>query len=1115
MLNQKSREMKKLSIIVGLALVMLTAACSKDAASDLNPSHKTILGVGIDNSQSRTYIGDANADGTYPVLWSEGDKVAVNGEAIAVDSKYVGSSYLKLEATAAAEYKLAYPAELIDGDVLTISEVQKFVEGSFAVGSGVLVGYSQTEEIMLKNLYGYLKFTVADAANVDRVTVVAKGGEAISGTFAIDYKNAAIAPLAGKDIIRVTDVVAANGVATVVVAVPAGEYAQGFSVKVYDKSNGVMTKSLKGAGATVEAGVIYTMPQLAFAATATEKLIMTAEDFVDFVTLANGSLGFDKWLNADGEVKLGADIDLQGVTLPSIASFTAATFNGQGFAIKNWHSATALFTRLEADAAVKNLVIDQSCSVVPDLSTANTHHAILVAYANGLVEGCVNNADFVINSSLTRAGGTRFGALIASGYGRVRDCVNNGDINITFPALDPQIFVGGIVGYYNPAKGQGQSEEFIKDCINNGSITVLAEDQPSKAHIGGVIGATTLSTLIDEGVAQKVSSEGTIIRCYNNGNIHYEFRGLGTGTYSNIGGVVGYCQAYIKECVNEGQVKFTTPKSESAGGSRPAVGGVVASTLFSVTDCVNRGEIYVDGTWTAGTTGAEATGGLANPNFGGIVGSIGRCDSVTDNTLSNCQNYGKITLYPSITSTAGSHHYFGGVAGFASVNVSNCDNYGEMTCTSNAIYTYCGGVVGYTYEGATLSNSSNRGAISLTHDLSTTGRPGIYSGEDAFKTFCAGVISYAKGAVTNCHNYGAVVVDDATRSLNCGGAVGYATATSPVSYCSNSAAVTCSMNHPKNVLTAGTYEGANPYHYIGGVAGNGAGNVSDCINNEGGVLTVNSNTQGDFGGVVGYTKGHNLNLENKAPVTIDFSYLGEACANQIMIGGVIGKNYASNENNKVNVSSCTNSGKLTIKNHACTDSFSYFGGIIGSNDSGLATIKDCSNTGDIEFDGPSAIRLGGVAGYTACKLNNSSFEGKITTKRVKYVSSSRMANIGGLIGYTAQGIVGGFVNCVIDAQGDEGIYVGGVIGASGNDTWSGLVVKADISTSANAYVGLLIGGELASSNVTVNIGTSSSAVSILKSSKLQGSTIKANGTDPLSGMPQTLICNPVNVLYIN
>ena len=77
--------MKKLSLIVGLALVMLTAACSKDAASDLNPSHKTILGVGIDNPQSRTYIGDANADGTYPVLWSEGDKVAVNGEAIAVD----------------------------------------------------------------------------------------------------------------------------------------------------------------------------------------------------------------------------------------------------------------------------------------------------------------------------------------------------------------------------------------------------------------------------------------------------------------------------------------------------------------------------------------------------------------------------------------------------------------------------------------------------------------------------------------------------------------------------------------------------------------------------------------------------------------------------------------------------------------------------------------------------------------------------------------------------------------------------------------------------------------------------------------------------------------------
>ena len=78
--------MQKLSLIAGLALVMLTASCSKDATSEINPSVKRVIGVEIDNSLSRTYIGEADSEGTYPVLWSEGDKVAVNGVVAAVDA---------------------------------------------------------------------------------------------------------------------------------------------------------------------------------------------------------------------------------------------------------------------------------------------------------------------------------------------------------------------------------------------------------------------------------------------------------------------------------------------------------------------------------------------------------------------------------------------------------------------------------------------------------------------------------------------------------------------------------------------------------------------------------------------------------------------------------------------------------------------------------------------------------------------------------------------------------------------------------------------------------------------------------------------------------------------
>ena len=1106
--------MKKLSIIVGLALAMLTAACSKENTTDVTPSLKTVIGVGIESPDSRTYLGEQSAEGTYPVLWSEGDKVAINGVAVAVDSKYVGTNYFKAEADVAAEYCLAYPAELVEGDMLTISEAQKFVEGSFAVGSGVLVGYSTTADVKMKNLYGYLKFTVAGAENVDRVTVVSTGGESISGTFRIDYKGATIDALAGKDIIRVTDVTATNGVATVVVAVPAAEYSQGFTVKIQDKNNGVMTKSLKGAGATVAAGVIYTMPQLNYAATATESLIMTAADFVDFVTSVNGGQAYDKWVNADGEVKLGADIDFTGVTLPQLATF-GGKLNGQGFALKNLDLTLPIIGELVLGGVLKNLVIDQSCTFTPDLSTDSNHIGIIVGIGRGLVDGCVNNCDVTITGSVTNDS-KRFAPIVASAYSRIRNCVNNGDFICDFTVVNEAIYVGGIAGYYNPESGKGQGEEFIKDCVNNGTIKVHCADEPSKSYVGGIIGSTALTTqytTVDgKNVAKSVSSEGTIIRCYNNGEVGYSFEKLGAGTYANVGGVVGYCQAVIRDCENTGKVSYVIPVLTDSSATRPAVGGVVASTLHSVYNSINRGEVYVEGTWSsAGTKGAQGTGGQVQPNFGGVAGSVGHYSIVGSNVIDNCVNYGTLTFKPAILPTAGTQNYFGGVVGWSSVNVTNCYNYGDMTVNSGGLYAYCAGVVGYTLGSCFTNNCANYGDISLTHDVTESTKAAVMSGEDNVRTFFAGVSAYALGSVSNCHNYGNATVSTNTRNAYCGSVVGYANGSSPISNCSNSGAFTYEINNIANVLS--DYTGSAPYHYIGGVIGKGDTNIDNIVNEQTGSLTVTTNVAGDFGGVVGYTAGNNIKLENKAPITIDFTNKGQSCAAQCMIAGVVAKNYAKTSSSKVNVDSCVNSGNLTIKNLAYTANYAYIGGIIGSNDTdGIGSIKNCVNTGNIDIDAPAVVRAGGVAGYTGCKLTDSRFSGKITTKRV-VVTSSHFSSIGGLIGYTAQGIAGGSVDCVINAQGDADLYCGGVIGVSGPDTWTGLTVKADVSAVTPSYCGLLIGG--ATGEYTVKLGNATDPVSISKSSKLQGATIKGDGSDALTGKPEMMKFTLVNLVYVD
>lgn len=99
--------MKKIFAIFGLALAMLTAGCAKDATEDVAVGGKVTLGVGIDNT--RTSLGALNGT-QYPILWSEGDKIAVNGEvSSAVSASQAGTSYAAFEvANVAAPYSILY-----------------------------------------------------------------------------------------------------------------------------------------------------------------------------------------------------------------------------------------------------------------------------------------------------------------------------------------------------------------------------------------------------------------------------------------------------------------------------------------------------------------------------------------------------------------------------------------------------------------------------------------------------------------------------------------------------------------------------------------------------------------------------------------------------------------------------------------------------------------------------------------------------------------------------------------------------------------------------------------------------------------------------------------------
>lgn len=300
--------MKKLSIILGLALVMLTAGCSKDATNDVVINDRvTVLNMNIENdADSRTSLGENG----YDVLWSAGDCVAVNGVSTTIADEYAGKSAAAFAVSGvAAPYNVLYPASALNEDgTITVSEVQPYAANSFAQGAAVMVGYSATTTVQVKNLYGLVKLTIekGGAELIKSITIHSNNLEAMTGVFSVDYAHAAITPMSGMDFVKV---VAPEGIAydaegkvVIYVAVPAGTYTKGFTVKVATDA-GTMSKTVgTSAGITVARSKIYTLPAIKYSSNEAGAIEITdATTLKEFLTAVNAG-NYSAYKAGNGEV---------------------------------------------------------------------------------------------------------------------------------------------------------------------------------------------------------------------------------------------------------------------------------------------------------------------------------------------------------------------------------------------------------------------------------------------------------------------------------------------------------------------------------------------------------------------------------------------------------------------------------------------------------------------------------------------------------------------------------------------------------------------------------------------------------------------------------------------
>ena len=241
-------------------------------------------------------------------------------------------------------------------------------------------------------------------------------------------------------------------------------------------------------------------------------------------------------------VILDADINLKQEKFKPIPVFNG-TFEGNGHSITGFKLGTdgsnqGLFRYIRDNGTVKDLSVkgtvkpQNSRCQVGGIAGVN-YGKILNCNFNGLVEG------------LNYVGG-----IAGISYGKVENCTFEGRIN-------GKRCTGGIAGY---------SSGILRGCENFGQVnTQITEGgiELSNFNLSAILDDLSITTAEDSQIVSDTGgiagySQGTVIQCVNNGTIGYQRYGY------NIGGIAGRQSYFIGDCTNNGLVQ-----------GRKDVGGIV------------------------------------------------------------------------------------------------------------------------------------------------------------------------------------------------------------------------------------------------------------------------------------------------------------------------------------------------------------------------------------------------------------------------------------------------------------------------------------------------------------------------------------------------------------
>ena len=906
--------MKRFSRIFFAVAALFAFACTTDTTEDLGVELKGQTTLTLSLEESRTQLGTAVA-GLYPVTWSEGDVISVNG----VESSAISISENKSVATftfnevLAYPYTIAYPAAA-EGKVV-FADQQTHTEGTFAEGAAAMYGYKTAEGgLALNHLTGVLKIGVTGDKTLSFAQISNADRAPIAGEFELDFATGEVTPTtASKELISYSfgDGLALTGDAQYIHAtVPAGVYDELY-VTLYDTEGGVMYTTIKADDTKpLNAGKVREFSNtIAYAP--------NAEAFVirDVATLK--AFG-EQAATLEKNALVVADIDMTGEAWTPIEGY-AKTLLGNGYAIKGLTA--PLFGT--TNASIKGLHLEDVAIITNDAPVMGALACTVTATddVTPVIEHCSVSGTLTVNNQTFAPKGANSGnelvyaGLVARAIGvSVDHCVNNvavtvDHLNVPGDTKNVYPFIGGVMSYAAEFTKTSGDKLFtnITNCTNSAAVTYqdqsLTELPKSRAvYIGGIL------------VRCAEANHAIISNNTNDAPVTIQNAYIEHSNRPMVGGVVARTGHLAEFTGNKNTVNGTITVTGNIrkmylGGVFGYMAAPVANfneAPCTIADCANYADVKIE------------CPDLVAVDVAGLGG-----DLIYFN-MTNCHNYGKSVLVKNTeASTAGTHN----IAGLIGVTTGDqatlrmkyydCTNNAAVTTEWTSATVSVLRVAGITaYSHASWNNCHNKGAkVYVKGNITSTAANAYFQDRNSDTQVTIGGIGgyLASTGSYDCNNYADVEVDATWVTTNAsfiqiGGLTGrtHNKIWRGVNYGNvylkgdSSGVISGVVTTVKNIDGEVTCNGSI---FIGGAAGITYYDCED-LHNEGNVYITGNHNFLNVGGVAGGSSAYSKNFTNKGTVNLDATY-----NKTLNVGGVVGNAYY---NGQSDILDCHNYGKINV-----------------------------------------------------------------------------------------------------------------------------------------------------------------------------------------------------------